>query len=131
MVIAAVTSQAAISRAGEPTLRLISAGTMKMPEPIIDPTTIAVALKRPSPCTRCVPAEDAGFWVVGLLMDTSVCSTGKPLLAPCTFAKDGFPFLQSVDRYEIDRFIPTILPSIRTIGKRSPNILISGRLTTQ
>ena len=82
MVIVAVTSQAAISNAGDPTFRLMSAGTIKIPDPIIEPTTMAVALKRPSPCTRFVAAGDAGFWAVGLLMGTSVCSTGKPCLVP-------------------------------------------------
>ncbi len=47
MVITAVTSHAPISRAGDPVLRLMSAGTRKIPDPIIDPTTMAVALKRP------------------------------------------------------------------------------------
>jgi hypothetical protein len=70
MVMAAVTNHAAINRAGEPTPRLISAGTIKMPEPIIDPTTMAVALKRPSPCTRFVPAAGAEVWVVWLVMGT-------------------------------------------------------------
>jgi len=35
--------------AGDPTTRLISAGTMKMPDPIIEPITIAVAENKPSP----------------------------------------------------------------------------------
>jgi hypothetical protein len=59
-VMAAVTSHAAINSDGEPTFLLISAGTIKMPEPIMDPTTIAVALKRPRPCTRRVSAGDDG-----------------------------------------------------------------------
>lgn len=64
MVMTAVTSQAPISNAGEPTPRLISAGTRKIPEPIIDPTTIAVALKRPRLATK--PGFPAiGFGVEG------------------------------------------------------------------
>ena len=51
IVMTAVTSHAPISSAGEPVSRAMSADTMKMPEPIIEPTTIAVALKRPRPCT--------------------------------------------------------------------------------
>ncbi len=43
------TAQAPISKAGESTSRPISADTMKMPEPIIDPMTSIVALVRPSP----------------------------------------------------------------------------------
>ena len=43
IVMTAVTSHAAISKAGEPSVRDISAETMKMPDPIIEPITIAVA----------------------------------------------------------------------------------------
>ena len=52
MVMTAVISHAPISSAGEPVTRAISAETMKMPEPIMEPTTIEVALKRPRPFTR-------------------------------------------------------------------------------
>ena len=51
MVMTPVTTHAPISRAGELTSRPISADTMKMPEPIIEPMTSMVALVRPSPCT--------------------------------------------------------------------------------
>ena len=50
---AAVTSHAAISRDGEPSVRDMSAETMKMPEPIMEPMTMAVAEKRPMPWTNC------------------------------------------------------------------------------
>ena len=52
IVITAVTSHAAIISAGESTSREISAETIKMPEPIIDPITIAVELNKPSPRTN-------------------------------------------------------------------------------
>src|SRR5271157_1284295 len=52
MVMKPVTSHAAISSAGELTSRAISADTMKMPEPIIEPITSVVALVRPSPFTN-------------------------------------------------------------------------------
>src|SRR5450631_766504 len=52
MVMNPVTSHAAISSAGELTSRAISAETMKMPEPIIEPITSVVALVRPSPFTN-------------------------------------------------------------------------------
>jgi hypothetical protein len=45
------TAQAPISNAGESTSRPISAETIKIPEPIIDPMTSIVALVRPKPCT--------------------------------------------------------------------------------
>ena len=42
MVSAPATSQATSSQPALPTLRAMSAETMKMPEPIIDPTTTIV-----------------------------------------------------------------------------------------
>src|SRR5437879_1739486 len=53
IVINAVTSHAAISNAGDPSPRDISAETIKMPDPIIEPITIAVAENSPIPCTNC------------------------------------------------------------------------------
>src|SRR5258708_4128779 len=44
-------AQAPISSAGESTSRAISAETIKIPEPIIDPITSMVALVSPSPLT--------------------------------------------------------------------------------
>jgi hypothetical protein len=52
IVIAAVTSHAPISSAGDPTVRLMSAETIKIPDPIIDPITIVVAENNPIPCTN-------------------------------------------------------------------------------
>ena len=57
MVMRAVTSHAAMSSAGEPTMRPISAETMKMPEPIMEPMTMAVAEKSPMPRTKCGATE--------------------------------------------------------------------------
>ena len=45
-------TQAARSPPVEPMWRAISAETMNMPEPIIDPTTIIVESNRPSPRTN-------------------------------------------------------------------------------
>jgi hypothetical protein len=53
IVITAVTSHAPISNAGDPSERDISAETIKIPDPIIDPITIAVAENSPIPCTNC------------------------------------------------------------------------------
>ena len=47
MVRAAVTTHAPRKSAGESVPRAISASTIKMPEPIIEPITSAVELKRP------------------------------------------------------------------------------------
>ena len=57
MVMNPVTSQAPISSAGESTRRAISAETMKMPEPIMEPMTSVVALVRPRPFTNSFSLE--------------------------------------------------------------------------
>src|SRR5260370_42485146 len=66
-----VTAQAPISKAGEPTSRAISAETMKMPEPIIEPVTSIVELVRPRPLTNSrSPDEVSGLaraWLVSML----------------------------------------------------------------
>ncbi len=51
MVMKPAMAHAPISRAGDPTSRPISAETMKMPDPIIEPITSIVALVRPNPLT--------------------------------------------------------------------------------
>src|SRR5215831_9169037 len=67
MVIKPVTSQAAMSSAGELTSRAISADTIKMPEPIMEPITSVVALVRPSPLTNPVSLEARGIVFVSVL----------------------------------------------------------------
>ena len=47
-----VTSHATSSQPGAPTCRLISAETIKIPEPIIEPATIIVESSKPSPRTK-------------------------------------------------------------------------------
>src|SRR5258708_39471906 len=54
MVSSAVTTQVMIIRPGDWTWREISAETMKIPEPIMDPITSVVESSRPSPFTRVV-----------------------------------------------------------------------------
>src|ERR1035437_4011631 len=62
MVMNPVTTQAAMSSAGESTSRAISAETMKMPEPIMEPMTSVVALVRPRPLIHSLsPAIDTVF----------------------------------------------------------------------
>src|SRR5512140_2241992 len=51
----AVTAHVMISSEGELTCRAMSADTMKMPEPIIEPMTMAVELGRPSPRINSAP----------------------------------------------------------------------------
>jgi hypothetical protein len=53
------TIHATRSHPGAPTLRDISADTMKMPDPIIDPTTTIVESKRPRPRVNSVSSEVA------------------------------------------------------------------------
>ena len=57
MVMNPVTTQAAMSNTGESTSRAISAETMKMPEPIMEPMTSVVALVRPRPLTHSLSLE--------------------------------------------------------------------------
>ncbi len=64
MVRSPVTTQTAMSHPAEPTWRAISAGTMKMPEPIIDPATIMVESSRPSSRTKPGSAVLA-LWDIG------------------------------------------------------------------
>src|SRR5438445_2032149 len=51
-VSAPVISHTTKSHPGEPTCRAMSADTIKIPEPIMDPATIIVESKRPSPRTN-------------------------------------------------------------------------------
>jgi hypothetical protein len=51
MVRMAVTTHAPRKSAGELVPRAISASTIKMPDPIMDPITMAVELNRPRLCT--------------------------------------------------------------------------------
>src|SRR6266571_1332979 len=67
MVSAPVTSHTNSSQPGAPTCRVISAETMKMPEPIIDPATIMVESSRPRPWTNFGSAGAAIISVPGML----------------------------------------------------------------
>src|SRR5687767_8822151 len=57
MVITPAASHASMSQSGEPTVREMSADTMKMPDPIIDPDTSMVASVRDRALTN--PPDDA------------------------------------------------------------------------
>src|SRR5882724_704003 len=59
MVKSPVTTQARSSQPAEPTWRVMSAETMKMPEPIIDPATIIVESQVPSSRTKPVDLSSA------------------------------------------------------------------------
>src|SRR5579863_3531447 len=60
-----VTTHAPSTSAGELAVRAMSASTRKMPDPIMEPATSAVELKRPSVCTMpgALDVPDAGFSV--------------------------------------------------------------------
>src|SRR5438067_1553228 len=62
IVMRPLTSQITISQPEEPTSRAMSADTMKMPEPIIEPATSMVASNRPSLRWN-APAAGAASWV--------------------------------------------------------------------
>src|SRR5664279_2943173 len=73
MVRKPVSIQAPISSTGESTRREISADTMKMPEPIMDPITSVVALVRPKPFTNSLSPETTETVLVSV--------ANEPLLA--------------------------------------------------
>ncbi len=64
MVIKPVTSHAPMSSAGEDVRRAMSAETMKMPEPIMEPMTSVVALVSPRPFTNSLSAFGAVVMVL-------------------------------------------------------------------
>src|ERR1700676_257914 len=61
-----VITHAASNPPVDPALRAMSAETMKMPEPIIDPTTIVVESNKPSPRTKPEESASAGSAVAKL-----------------------------------------------------------------
>ena len=71
MVSAPVSTQATSSHPGLPIVRAISAETMKMPEPIIDPTTTIVESNRPRPRVNSVSSSVAADRVAALVMESS------------------------------------------------------------
>ena len=82
------TIHAASSQPGAPTLRAMSADTMKIPDPIIEPTTTIVESYRPRPRLNSVSRAVAGVtvdcdWVVGFnsaLLDALRCRGARPYL---------------------------------------------------
>ncbi len=71
MVRKPVTTQAPISSAGEATSREISAETIKMPEPIMEPITSMVALVRPRALT-----SSLSWWVCRAQSSAREAGTG-------------------------------------------------------
>src|SRR5579872_2400369 len=72
MVSTPVIAQVVSRPPAEPVWRAISADTIKMPEPIIDPTTIMVESKRPSPrikpCSLAIGSLEAAEVAAGIFM---------------------------------------------------------------
>ncbi len=68
-----VSTQAPISRTGESTRRAISAETMKMPEPIMDPMTSIVALSGPRPFTNPLSLEATEIVFASVAKKPHVC----------------------------------------------------------
>src|SRR3989449_2093044 len=78
-------AQTTSSRPGAWTSRSISAETMKIPEPIMDPTTRAVASSRESALTN----SACGCWVVVIWRGNLVASLwGRYVLGPCTLSRE-------------------------------------------
>jgi hypothetical protein len=59
MVRSPASAHATKSHPGAPTSRVDSADVMKMPDPIIEPTTIIVASSSPSPRSKCSGCRSA------------------------------------------------------------------------
>ena len=70
MVSTPVITQATSKPPAEPVCREISADTIKIPEPIIDPTTIMVESNNPRPRTK--PGSDAGTGVTVAGLDGDI-----------------------------------------------------------
>src|SRR5882757_274298 len=70
-------TQAASSPPVDPVWRAISAETMKIPEPIIDPTTIMVESNKPRPRTN---PDDSVSVTIGSITSVDVGSDIAPLL---------------------------------------------------
>ncbi len=67
-----VTTQAAMSSAGEPVMRAMSAATMNTPEPIIEPITSVVPVVRPMPLTNPVSWMSSPFLATAFTVPMSV-----------------------------------------------------------
>src|SRR5688572_32905288 len=81
-------AQAISNQPGEPTSRDDSAETMKMPEPIIEPTTIIVASSRLRPRTSFAGGlgVSSGMDRVDIVVTVAACqgnSAGKPAFCGC------------------------------------------------
>src|SRR6202522_2804358 len=143
IVLTAVTSHAAISSAGDPNPRDISADTMKMPDPIIEPITIAVAENSPIPCTNCGADDDPLSPGMSLLLSSRTLSGVEGDGAAVVFTKFTFrqfyrnfsrksPATFSTDSYTTNkplmtatesapesitlRAVSRVIPPIATIG---------------
>ena len=66
-----VSSQAASSQPGLPIVRAMSADTMKMPDPIMEPTTTIVESKSPNPRENSVSSSVADGRAGALVMRVS------------------------------------------------------------
>lgn len=73
MVSTAVTTHAPRKSAGEFVPLAMSASTIKMPDPIIDPITMAVELKRPRLCTSRGPVAAPSDGRMGVILGLVTC----------------------------------------------------------
>src|ERR1039457_2185539 len=74
MVKAPVTSHATNSQPADRTWRLMSADTMKMPEPIIDPATSMVESSKPRLCTNFLSGRAGLVSTAGI---PAICVSGR------------------------------------------------------
>src|SRR6478672_3453156 len=73
-----VIAQAPIKSAGELVSRAISAETMKMPEPIIEPITSMVTPLRPRPLTNSRSEEESAFTGIAVASVLNKAPCGRP-----------------------------------------------------
>ncbi len=100
MVMKPVTSHAPISSAGESVMRAMSAETMKMPEPIIEPITRVVALVSPRPFTNPLSLAGAAEMVFASVLKEPrmvVEPAFRPALFACRYFKRNPPRPALVD----------------------------------
>ena len=76
-VITPAMSHTTSSQPGAPTWRAMSAETMKMPEPIIEPATTAVASHSPRPRTNPPVADRLSLMVLSASCDTRFATCHK------------------------------------------------------
>ena len=117
MVMNPVTSQAAMRSAGELVRRAISAETIKIPEPIMEPMTSVVALVRPSSLASSLGCS-AGLDVVMVptLMFYPKIRRNSSTLLPGDSSRSEITATESAPASSTRRQFSRVMPPMATIG---------------